>query len=160
MDPCNRFATRRGRTAAPFLFFAVAATACGGEPDPTDRDPPRETGSTTDYLVARGRVAAVVTQTNLVADEGESALTVDPDLRNPWGLTFPANGRPWVADNGTGVATVYDPATGERLLRVSIPAPQGGAPPSKPTGVFANADVTAFRGDRFVFVTEDGTISG
>ena len=91
MNPCNRFATPRGRTATPFLLFAVTVIACGGEPDPTDTDPPRETGSTTDYLVARGRVAAVVTQTNLVADEGESALTVDPDLRNPWGLTFPAN---------------------------------------------------------------------
>jgi uncharacterized protein (TIGR03118 family) len=44
---------------------------------------------------------------------------------------------------------------------VTIPPPQGGMPPSAPTGqVFNQFASNAFNGDLFIFGTEDGTIAG
>src|SRR5215470_19518601 len=72
---------------------------------------------------------------NLVADQPGVADHTDPNLVNGWGVALNPFGPAWVADNGTGVATVYDglgnPAlvpdgTGKLVpLVVQIP---GGAP--------------------------------
>jgi uncharacterized protein (TIGR03118 family) len=106
-------------------------------------------------------------QTNLVSDiQGEAAHT-DPNLVNPWGVTFPATGPFWVADNGKGVATLYD-GTGTALsLIVTIPPPKGSTETSAPTGTTFN-NTMGFSITKngmsapatFLFVTEDGTISG
>src|SRR5207244_2670074 len=45
---------------------------------------------------------------NLVSDLGGVARRTDPNLVNPWGLVIAPNGAIWVADNGAGVATVYN----------------------------------------------------
>jgi len=62
--------------------------------------------------------AAGYTQTNLVTNGGDPAVTAahtDPNLVNPWGISFlPAipdvfAGTPfWVSDNNAGVTTLYD----------------------------------------------------
>jgi uncharacterized protein (TIGR03118 family) len=84
---------------------------------------------------------------------------VDPNLVNPWGLAFNPTGPIWVADNGTGVSTVYASSGLPQPLVVTIPTADGGAPPSAPTGLVFNP-TTVFMGDKFIFDSEDGTIVG
>jgi uncharacterized protein (TIGR03118 family) len=104
-------------------------------------------------------IAQVVRQKNLVSDLPDVAVQTDPNLVNAWGLSFNPNGPAWVSDNGTGLTTVYD-SNGSLLLTVTIPTANAGTPPSAPTGQVYNGDANSFAGDKFIFVTEDGTISG
>jgi len=108
-------------------------------------------------------------QTNLVSDQAGRAEHVDIHLLNAWGLYFSPTGPFWVNNNGTGTATVYD-ADGNSLpagnpLVVTVPRPTGStAPNSAPTGGMFNS-FNAFmlsngKNAVFLFVTEDGTISG
>ena len=46
-------------------------------------------------------------QTNLVSDIPGRAQLTDPNLVNPWGLAAGPTTPLWVADNGTGLATLY-----------------------------------------------------
>ncbi len=109
------------------------------------------------------------TQTNLVSDEMGLASHQDGNLVNPWGLTRGSTSPWWVANNGMGTSTLYDgtgaavppPPTGP--LVVTIP-PASGNDPGVPTGAVFNG-TTAFevapgKPARFLFVTEDGTVSG
>ena len=98
-------------------------------------------------------------QTNLVSDVPGMAPTTDPNLVNPWGLARSASSPWWVADNGTGVSTLYNGSGGIVPLVVTIPVPPGGTPPSAPTGAVFNGSAD-FMGDRFIFVTEEGVIAG
>src|SRR5256714_3329980 len=103
-------------------------------------------------------------QTNLVSDVPGMAAVTDPHLVNPWGITRSQTSPWWVADNGTGVSTLYT-GTGQMLsLVVTIPPPPGGTPPSAPTGIVFNGssdfNVAPGKPARFIFVTEDGTIAG
>ena len=98
-------------------------------------------------------------QTNLVSDVPGLAAVTDANLVNPWGLTASATSPWWVADNGTGVSTLYNGAGQKLGLTVTIPTPLGGTPPSTPTGIVFNGS-SDFGAARFIFVTEDGTISG
>jgi len=98
-------------------------------------------------------------QTNLVSDVPGLAPVTDPNLVNPWGLASSSTSPWWVADNGTGVSTLYNGAGVKQALTVTIPPPVGGTPPSTPTGVVFNAHSGSFGGARFIFVTEDGTIA-
>jgi uncharacterized protein (TIGR03118 family) len=92
-----------------------------------------------------------------------SAPNVDPNLVNPWGLSR-ASGSPWwVADNGPGLSTLYAGTGSVVPLVVTIPTPDGTgtAAPSgtvfnPTTGFLVGPGAKAF----FLFVTEDGTISG
>jgi uncharacterized protein (TIGR03118 family) len=97
------------------------------------------------------------TQTNLVSDIPGLAKTTDPDLVNPWGVSFSSASPFWVSDNGTGLATLYN-GDGDKLgLVVTIPSPSSGA--SAPTGQIFNTS-SSFNGDLFIFANEDGVISG
>src|SRR5262249_47345522 len=49
---------------------------------------------------------------------------------------------------------------GETLFRVNIPTPDGVEPPSAPTGQVFNRISSDFKGDAFIFVTENGTVAG
>ena len=105
--------------------------------------------------------ATMFYQTNLTSDLPGVAQVTDPNLVNPWGIAFSGTSPIWVADNGTGLSTVYNGA-GQPFpiatpIVVTVPPPSGGTPPSAPTGiVFTN---TGFGGSHFIFATEDGTIS-
>ncbi len=111
-------------------------------------------------------VSGVYLQHNLVSDGSIPADHTDPQLVNAWGIAFNPNGPVWINDNGTGVATLYDGAGVKQGLVVTIPPPQGGTPPSAPTGIVFNT-TTDFEiptdGSKtpsiFIFATEDGTIS-
>ncbi|MGZ7099617.1 MAG: TIGR03118 family protein, partial [Candidatus Angelobacter sp.] len=70
----------------------------------------------------------------------------------------------WLSDNGTGLSTLYDSTGAIGPLVVTIPPPKDGTPPSAPTGTAFNFtggfDVAPGTPAVFLFVTEDGTISG
>jgi uncharacterized protein (TIGR03118 family) len=97
------------------------------------------------------------TQTNLVSDIPGIAKTTDPNLVNPWGVSFSASSPFWISDNKTGLVTLYNGAGDIIPLVVTVPTP--GAPPSAPTGQVFNGNASNFGGSHFIFATEDGTIS-
>jgi uncharacterized protein (TIGR03118 family) len=78
----------------------------------------------------------------------------DPDLVNPWGISFSSGSPFWVSDNGTGKSTLYNSAGAKLGLVVSMPAGS-----SNVTGQVFNG-TTSFKGDSFIFATEQGTITG
>jgi hypothetical protein len=63
-------------------------------------------------------------QTNLVSDGSISGTTADPNLVNPWGMAASPTSPFWVADNGSGSATIYDGAGVPNALVVTIPPPR------------------------------------
>jgi uncharacterized protein (TIGR03118 family) len=114
------------------------------------------------------RAGDIVQVIPLISDTQTFQTPPDPDLKNPWGLSFSpsapgAPGSPfWISDNHTGLTTLYrvNPATDatSKLGFVTIPSfPPGGT--GNPTGQVFNS-TTGFSSDRFLFVSEDGTISG
>ncbi len=113
-------------------------------------------------------------QTNLVSDggvQGANPAHIDANLRNPWGLTRSAGSPWWVSDNNGGVSTLYDGTGTPQSLVVKIPGPNGSPSDfaAAPTGIvnngsptdflFVPAGATAQTAARFIFCTEDGTIS-
>jgi uncharacterized protein (TIGR03118 family) len=104
---------------------------------------------------------------NLQSDLAGVAEHVDPNLVNPWGMTVSPNGTIWASDNGTGVATLYRGTDGSALsLIVTIPGKDKNQP-GNPTGTIFNptSSFKVTKGSnslpaRFLFVSEDGTISG
>jgi uncharacterized protein (TIGR03118 family) len=93
-------------------------------------------------------------QHNLVSDLPGVADFTDPDLVNPWGISFSPTSPIWVSDNGTGLSTIYNGLGVKQGLVVTIP-PAGA---SAPTGQVFNG-TTDFSGARFIFATEGGTIA-
>ena len=79
---------------------------------------------------------------------------------NPWGLARSTAGPWWVANNGTGTSTAYT-----TNLVVTIPGSPGSAH-GTPTGIVFNGSQHDFAVDAagdaasFIFVSEDGSISG
>jgi len=105
-------------------------------------------------------------RTNLVSDIPGLAENLDPNLVNPWGLTISTGGTFWVADNGTGLSTLYDLNGVPQSLVVTIP-PSANSSGSAPTGQVFNTGpgfVVTQNGRSgpaiFIFVSEDGAISG
>src|SRR5439155_13352779 len=92
----------------------------------------------------------------LVSDGAVPADLIDPNLVNAWGLTASSTSPWWVADNATGKSTLYNGNTGAKLaLTVNVP----GAPTGvvfNPTSGFA---IPLHGTARFIFASEDGTIS-
>jgi uncharacterized protein (TIGR03118 family) len=101
------------------------------------------------------------TQTNLVSDVPGMAPVTDPQLKNPWGISAGPTTPMWVSDNGAGVTTLYRGDGSKQALTVVIPPGAGsGDAQGTPTGTVFNGNSAAFRGDRFLFATEDGTLAG
>jgi uncharacterized protein (TIGR03118 family) len=104
-------------------------------------------------------------ETDLVSNIPGRAQHLDPNLVNPWGISAASGSPMWVSDNNAGVATLYDgagnafppPANGGPLV-VTIPKPDG-TNGGAPTGTVFNGN-GGFKGDLFLFATEDGTIAG
>ena len=102
-------------------------------------------------------------QHNLVSDIPGMAAVTDTNLVNPWAISFSATSPFWIADNGAGLATVYNSTGAIQAVVVTIPPPTGQPGPAAPTGNIANS-VAGFTGTgtataHFIFSTEDGTIS-
>jgi uncharacterized protein (TIGR03118 family) len=140
---------RRWRALAALVLTALAAAAL---PAPASaRSHPHRHGGLAGYH-----------QRNLVADTPGHAETTDPNLVNAWGLSFGPNTPGWVADNGTGVSTLYSGATATSKTATTLPLvvkiPQGAS-----TGtVFNGGDGFKIDGSPslFLFSSEAGVISG
>src|SRR5215472_12250601 len=100
----------------------------------------------------------IYVQTNLVSNISGLAATTDPNLINPWGVSFFPTSPFWVSDQGTSSSTLYDGAGNIVPLVVSIPSAFG------PTGQVSNAtsDFTLPNGKSalFLFDTLDGQLTG
>ena len=99
--------------------------------------------------------------TNLVTDDQSvnAARITDPNLVNAWGISHSSGSPFWVSDNGTGVSTLYsvNPATNvPTIVPLVVTIPGAG----NPTGQVFNTDASSFNGNVFLFVSEDGTVSG
>jgi uncharacterized protein (TIGR03118 family) len=111
-------------------------------------------------------------QINLVSDISGIAQVQDTNLVNAWGISFHPTFPFWVSDNGAGVTTLYS------VTNDASGVPHGSATPSTAigipgagpavisipgagnvTGQVAN-NSTEFNSDIFLFVSEDGTVSG
>src|SRR5262249_14094960 len=102
-----------------------------------------------------------------VSDVEGVADHTDPDLVNPWGIAFNPTAFVWIANNGTGKATLYDGNGTKQSLIVTIPDPNA---LGNPTGIVFNssADFQApntnpgaatSNPSRFIFATESGVIA-
>jgi uncharacterized protein (TIGR03118 family) len=114
---------------------------------------------------AHAAAAQFYAQHNLVSDGAVPADLVDPNLVNAWGLVSGPSTPWWISDNGTGRSTIYNVGTGAISLTVTVPG--AGGEQGTPTGVVFNGGtgfvVTNSAGTsaaRFIFASEDGTISG
>ena len=107
--------------------------------------------------------AGDVTVTNLVTNDQSvnQAQITDPNLVNPWGVSFSSTSPLWVSDNGTNVSTLYSITPGDVVKEVTNPTlfPVN-IPGGTPTGQIANSNTSAFNGDAFVFVSQSGAVTG
>src|SRR5215471_5092102 len=103
---------------------------------------------------------AVYVQTNLVSDLAGLATVTDPNLVNPWGVSFRPGSPFWVSDQGTNSTTLYsvtdstDVNNPVPVFTVNIPTTASG--PQGPTGQVSNTNTSSFILDdgasaRFIF---------
>jgi uncharacterized protein (TIGR03118 family) len=105
-------------------------------------------------------------QRNLVSNSPAlRAEQIDPNVVNAWGIAFNPYGFAWVANNGKGVATLFDGNGKPQSLVVTVPGPGGTS--GSPTGTvfyggpgFVVSNGKASGPSRFLFAAEDGGISG
>jgi len=97
------------------------------------------------------------TQTNLVSNLPDVAVTTDVRLVNAWGLSRSSTSPWWVSDTGTGLSTLYNAAGAAQTLVVTVP---GGAPTGTVFNGSTDFQLAPGQPARFLFVSEDGTISG
>jgi uncharacterized protein (TIGR03118 family) len=115
-------------------------------------------------------IFATVLGTKRVSDIPGFAPVLDPNLVNPIGITASAGSPDWVANNGPGVATLYDTLGQRQALVVSIPSPGNPNGGAAPTGdvfniALANSAFQITDGVHtapavFMFATTGGTIVG
>jgi uncharacterized protein (TIGR03118 family) len=111
--------------------------------------------------VASSARAIEFSRIDLVTDDqsANAAVISDSGAKNSWGISFAGTSPFWVSANGSGVSNLYsvNPTSGTVAkvgLIVTIPGD------GSVTGQLSNSNSAAFNGDRFLFVSEDGTISG
>jgi uncharacterized protein (TIGR03118 family) len=100
-------------------------------------------------------------QVNLVSDVPGLAANTDPNLKNPWGVSFSPTSPFWISNQASNTATLYDGAGNTIPLVVGIP-PVGF--PTGPTGQVFNGNSSFNLPDgspaHFLFDTLDGRILG
>jgi uncharacterized protein (TIGR03118 family) len=111
--------------------------------------------------------ATTYLQTDLVSDlSALDAEVTDPNLKNPWGLSFQPGGAVWVSDQGTQNATIYG-VSGSTVTKESltVAVPPSGPGALGPTGQVANTNTSAFhvggtgKSALFIFANLNGSIS-
>jgi len=115
--------------------------------------------------------AQFYSQQNLVSDVPGLAALTDPSLVNAWGLVASTSSPFWVSNNGTATSTLYNGNNGTKVALNASPC-QCVIVPGAPTGVVFNGtpfsigtgfvvtNGTASAPARFIFASEDGSISG
>jgi len=124
---------------------------------------------TVEILESRCLLSSGYLQTNIVSDIPGLARFTDPQLTNPWGVSFDPGGPFWISDNGTGLSTLYDAAGRSVSVAVSVPGSGGvfTGTAGMPTGTIFNpgpgfqiSEEGRTAPGLFLFGSEDGTISG
>jgi uncharacterized protein (TIGR03118 family) len=106
---------------------------------------------------------------DLVSDQADMAVQMDPNLVNPWGLAFGPDTYFWVANNKTSTATLYDgdgniesDLVGGPIRLPQPPTPPVGAEAGGPTGQvfngFAGLEVAPGISAQFLFATDSGLL--
>jgi len=100
-------------------------------------------------------------QINLVSDISGIAQVQDTNLVNGWGISYHPTFPFWVSDNGTGKTTLYAVTNDASGIPHASTVPLVVAIPGNGSvsGQVAN-NSTEFNSDIFLFVSEDGTVSG
>jgi uncharacterized protein (TIGR03118 family) len=107
---------------------------------------------------------------NLISDSAVQARTTDPNLVNPWGVSFSPTSPFWISENGAGLSSIDSLVNGNVTLNardpVTIPSPSGdtSAPTGQAFNSFQMSNPNAFllsdgKPAVFLFATEDGTIA-
>src|SRR5215469_16010475 len=108
-------------------------------------------------------------QTNIIADVSGLAPQTDPDLKNPWGMSFGPKTPIWVSNQGSNTSTLYDALAVPSKVPLTVNIPTSGAsPPTGPTGQVFNSTTSDFMIPAasgtvkavFIFATLEGTIQG
>ena len=150
LAPVNTHESGIAATLPPGLYTAVLAGRNNG------------TGVGLVEVYDRGGAPAHQ-KTNLVSDLPGLATFTDPNLTNPWGIATSATSPFWIANNRSGLSTIYNSSGTPQALVVTVPPAPGGVT-GNPTGIVYNAtndfQVATGATARFIFATEDGTISG
>jgi uncharacterized protein (TIGR03118 family) len=137
----GKITTASARSTSPGLLAIAVSIAVSASPSSARNNPDK-----TEHYV----------QVNLVSDQAGVAQIQDTNLVNAWGVSFSSGSPFWISDNGTGKSTLYAVTNGvvtKQGLTVNIPGE------GNPTGQFFNG-TPAFHTNLFIFVSEDGTISG
>jgi uncharacterized protein (TIGR03118 family) len=104
-------------------------------------------------------------QVNLTSDIPGLAAFTDPNLKNPWGISFAPTSPFWISDQRTNVATLYNGLGAPQALVVTVPPTTG--TPTGPTGQVFNPNQSGATPDfvepngsaaAFIFATLAGTI--
>ena len=104
-------------------------------------------------------------QHNILSDVPGLADQTDPNVVNAWGLDSGDTTPWWIADNGSGKTTLYSVSAGAVVTTFAVPG-AGGAQ-GNPTGLIFNGGpgfvvnngVGSPSAARFIFASEDGTLS-
>jgi uncharacterized protein (TIGR03118 family) len=103
-------------------------------------------------------------QTNLVSNIPGLAILLDPNLKNPWGMSHSPTSPFWISDQGANLSTLYAVSAAgvsKTPLEVSIPTTASG--PQGPTGQVFNGSSSFLVNTTpatFIFSNLNGTISG
>jgi uncharacterized protein (TIGR03118 family) len=115
-------------------------------------------------LEDRHVLSAGYSQVNLASDVPGLAPVTDLNLVNPWGMAYSPTGPFWLAENGRGISDILD-GRGEPFALV-VGVPSAARSSSTPAGIVFNGGTGFMIWEngvsapaRFVFVSEDGTIS-
>ncbi len=125
---------------------ALSISGCGG-------------GSTSAFS---GTNTGKFSQLNLVSDVAGRAAVTDPNLVNPWGISFSPSGPFWISDNGTGLSTLYNGSGAIQGLVVPIPAAGGGSNGPVSGQIFNSTSdfvIPSSTKALFIFDNEDGVIT-
>jgi len=125
-------------------MFTVASAAAAGMPGPSQ----------------------FYAQHNIVSDVDGLADHTDSNVVNAWGLDASPTSPWWFSDNGTGKTTLFN--VGADAIQATFTVPGAGGAQGNPTGLVFNGDTESFivnngvgspSAARFIFASEDGTIS-
>jgi uncharacterized protein (TIGR03118 family) len=141
-------------TIVAVLIVAVIAVVCGTQTAPVAASSIDASDHSQFYL-----------QHNFISDGFVPADHTDTNLVNAWGLVSGPTTPWWIADNGTGKTTLFN--VGSNTIVTEFTVPGAGGAQGNPTGVVFNGGtgfvvnngVGAPAPARFIFASEDGTLS-
>jgi uncharacterized protein (TIGR03118 family) len=112
--------------------------------------------------------AATYVQTNLVSDIAGLAMATDPNLVNPWGVSFMGGSPFWISNQGSNSTALYS-VTDSTVVNPPVPDFTVNIPPTGgpgPTGQVSNTNHSSFdlsvgnhMSAAFIFADLNGTIS-